>query len=208
MAINPRRALRSPWTMLGLLMAVGLMAAGAAVWQQHFDTYRFAVVQPGVLYRDGSEDTRQFARSLEASNSKTVVCLAHDAELADPRYKQLQPGLDLAARDGRQVVRIQVPQGTWPRTRHIQDFLAVAEKPENHPVLVHCVHGVHRTGMMVAAYQMSVLGYDKARAKAEINVFGHSQRAVEDIEAFIDAYDPASRTVHWRNPRRGDSDGR
>jgi protein tyrosine/serine phosphatase len=204
MAINLRRALRpSKWNILGLVLVIGAVAAGAAVWDHHRDdTYRFDVVHPGVLYRDGNEDTEQFLKTLKTSDSRTVVCLVHDTELTDPLKKQLLPGLELAAKDGRQLMRVEVPLGTWPRTRHIQEFLAIAEKKENQPVLVHCTHGVHRTGMMVAAYQMSILGYDKARAKAEIKDFGHSDRAVDDIEAFIDAYDPPSRTVYWRPPAR------
>ncbi len=49
--------------------------------------------------------------------------------------------------------------------------------------------------MMVAAYQMSVMGYDKQRAKSELQTFGHSRRTVGDIEKFIDLYDPQTREV-------------
>jgi Mn-dependent DtxR family transcriptional regulator len=49
--------------------------------------------------------------------------------------------------------------------------------------------------MMVAAFQESVLGYDKQRAKSEILAFGHSENTINDIRRFIDAYDPKSRTI-------------
>jgi hypothetical protein len=49
--------------------------------------------------------------------------------------------------------------------------------------------------MMVAAYQMSVLGWDKEKTKAAMLTFGHSQRTVGDVQKFIDVYDPATRTV-------------
>jgi hypothetical protein len=49
--------------------------------------------------------------------------------------------------------------------------------------------------MLVAAYQMKHMGYDKDRAKAELLAFGHSDRTVGDVKRFIDAYDPATGKV-------------
>ena len=60
---------------------------------------------------------------------------------------------------------------------------------------MHCAQGVRRTAMMVAAFQESVLGYDKQQARDAILTFGHSDKTVDDIRRFIDAYDPKSRTV-------------
>jgi protein tyrosine/serine phosphatase len=60
---------------------------------------------------------------------------------------------------------------------------------------VHCAQGVRRTGMMVAAYQESVLGYDRERATQEILRFGHSDRSIGDVRRFIDVYDPVKREV-------------
>ena len=44
--------------------------------------------------------------------------------------------------------------------------------------------------MMVAAYQETVLKFDRERAKAALLAFGHSQRTVGDVQRFIDVYDP------------------
>ena len=49
--------------------------------------------------------------------------------------------------------------------------------------------------MMVAAYQESVLGYDKEKTKAAILTFGHSDKTINDIKRFIDGYDPKMKTV-------------
>jgi len=54
---------------------------------------------------------------------------------------------------------------------------------------------VRRTGMMVAAYQRSVLGWDALRCKAAMMTFGHSSRTVADVERFIDVYDPRTGAV-------------
>jgi hypothetical protein len=49
--------------------------------------------------------------------------------------------------------------------------------------------------MLVAAYQMSVLDWDRERTKAAILRFGHSDRTVNDVKKFIDVYDPVAMTV-------------
>ena len=61
--------------------------------------------------------------------------------------------------------------------------------------------GVRRTGMMAAAFQESVLGYDKARTKDAILAFGHSERSIGDVKRFIDVYDPVKREVTQQLPQ-------
>ena len=65
------------------------------------------------------------------------------------------------------------------------------------PVLVHCTQGVRRTGMMVAAYQESVLGFDDAKAKANVLPFGRksTSQTLADVKAFIDGYDGKQRVL-------------
>ena len=94
-----------------------------------------------------------------------------------------------------QYLRIPVKLGGWPTSDDIQQFLTHMEQPGRKPVLLHCAQGVRRTAMFVAAYQESVLGYDKQQAKKAILTFGHSATTVGDIERFIDGYDPQIRTL-------------
>jgi protein-tyrosine phosphatase len=62
-------------------------------------------------------------------------------------------------------------------------------------VLVHCAQGVRRTGMMVAAYELSVLKLDKDQAVAAIKGFGHSDRTIGDVKRFIEVYDPQTQQM-------------
>jgi protein tyrosine/serine phosphatase len=99
------------------------------------------------------------------------------------------------------VVRIPVLLGGWPRGDQISEFLAIATDPARQPVLIHCAQGVRRTGMMVAAYQLSVLGMNKDQTLAAMLTFGHSQRTVGDVQKFIETYDPATKQMTQDLPR-------
>jgi protein tyrosine phosphatase (PTP) superfamily phosphohydrolase (DUF442 family) len=177
-------------------LVIGLLiAAGAAFYLFKIDTYHYIEVADGVLYRDGNQDMRRFTTALGRANPKTVIPLIDDGELADPDKKQFVEEMTVAPEHGATIERIPVKLGGWPTTEDVRKFLEIAENKDKQPVLIHCAQGVRRTGMMVAAYQMSVLGWSKERANQEIETFGHSERTVGDIRRFIAIYDPATRTV-------------
>jgi protein tyrosine/serine phosphatase len=138
---------------------------------------------------------REFETAIRKAGVKTVVSLIDDQELADPRKPMFKQEEEFLAKEGVRLVRIPVKLGGWPTTEDVRKFLEVAQAKENQPVLVHCAQGVRRTGMMVAAYQESCLGWDDAKAKEELITFGHSQRTVKDVERFISIYDPKEKAV-------------
>jgi protein tyrosine phosphatase (PTP) superfamily phosphohydrolase (DUF442 family) len=103
--------------------------------------------------------------------------------------------MDWGRRQGIKDVRVPVRLGGWPATQDVRKFLEVVQDQQNQPVLVHCAQGVRRTGMMVAAFQESALGWDDAKVKSNMLTFGHSRRTVKDVERFIDVYDAKQRAV-------------
>ena len=177
------------------LVAVVVMAGGAWGWANYLQTYHLATVQEGVLYRDGNRGIREFATAVRQSKVKTVISLIDDAELADAKKPQFAAEMALCKERGVKVVRVPVKLGGWPTTEDVRKFLEVASAKENQPVLVHCAQGVRRTGMMVAAYQESVMGWDDAKAKAEMKTFKHGERTTKDVERFISVYDGKERRV-------------
>jgi protein tyrosine phosphatase (PTP) superfamily phosphohydrolase (DUF442 family) len=188
----PRRRRTGP---VLVVILVALIAGGIYVWRCHLDTYHLATVQAGVLYRDGLQSPCQFDTAVRKVRPKTVVSLIDADEDLDPEKPQFQYEKEVLAEKGVRLERIPVKLGGWPTKQDVDEFLRVATDPNNQPVLVHCAQGVRRTGMMTAAYQMKVLGYDKERAKAEVLTFGHSQRTSGDIIRFIDGYDPVTGKV-------------
>lgn len=171
------------------------IATGVIVYKHWLGPYHLATVQSGVLYRDGGKSIHQMSRAVEQTGARTVVSLVDDQEInnaSKPQFAEEEPYLKS---HGVYYQRIPVKLGGWPTSGDIQAFLHTVADPTSRPVLIHCAQGVRRTAMFVAAYQESVLGYDKTRAKAAIVSFGHSDRTIDDIVRFIDNYDPKSCTV-------------
>jgi tyrosine-protein phosphatase SIW14 len=63
----------------------------------------------------------------------------------------------------------------FPKDDVFARFLAVLRAHPGKKVFVHCRYGDDRTGMMIAAYRMSVEGWTADEARREMNQFGFSQ---------------------------------
>lgn len=193
---TPVTAKRSPKLLYPTLAVVILLGIAAVLlWRAKFATYHFATVDPNILYRDGNRGIREFAHAIERGKIKTIVALIDDGELADKEKAEFAAEVAWCQQHGVRIERIPIPLGGWPTSEDVKKFLSVVADKPNQPVLVHCAQGVRRTGMMVAAYQRSVLKWDALRCKAEMLTFGHSQRTVGDVNRFIDVYDPATGVV-------------
>jgi protein tyrosine/serine phosphatase len=179
---------------IAIVLLVGVILAALLVWRNSH-TYHLATVQEGVLYRDGLKSRAQFEATLDHVHPKTVVSLIDENELADPHKPQLAAEAELCSAHGVTLDRIPVKLGGWPTSDDIHKFIAIVTDKPNQPVLVHCAQGVRRTGLFVAAYEESVLGWDKEKTKAAVLSFGHRMDTVNDIKRFIDGYDPKTETV-------------
>lgn len=191
---NNRKRSRLVYLFIGIVVGI-IIAGGFFYWRQTMQTYHLAAVQEGVLYRDGNRGMREFATAIKKVKPRSVVWLIDEKEEADPAKPQFAAEAAYLKDHGIHLEKVRVRLGGWPTSADIQRFLAVVEDPKMQPVIVHCAQGVRRTGMMVAAFQESVLKWPPDKAKNEMLTFGHSDRTVKDVKQFIDVYDPATRTM-------------
>jgi protein tyrosine/serine phosphatase len=191
---TPARKPRSLARVIFIAFAIALGATAFVVYQKQH-TYHLATVQEGVLYRDGLKSPTQFATTLDRVHPRTVVSLIDDKEFIDRDKPQLGAESQLCESRGIKLDRIPVPLGGWPSSDDVREFLKIVSDKQNQPVLVHCAQGVRRTAFFVAAYQESVLGYDKSKTKAAVLSFGHHGGTIDQINKFIDGYDPQTQTV-------------
>ena len=74
-------------------------------------------------------------------------------------------------------------------------FLEIMSDEENLPVLIHCEHGVGRTGLHAAIYRMEFQGWSKRCARLEAMLLAGFDSFQKDTDKarFIESYTPQSR---------------
>jgi tyrosine-protein phosphatase SIW14 len=178
------------WQIVLAATAAALVVAAPLVYSAHRNTHlrNLRVVEEGVLYRSGQLTPSGLERVCHDHNIKTVVTLRTS------RTNSLPPDTweeGFCAARGLNHVRI-VPRvwgadekGEIPADQAVREFLAVMDKKENHPVLVHCFAGIHRTGTMCAIFRMEYHGWTPDRAMEEMQLYGF---APEDMHQHIAVY--------------------
>jgi tyrosine-protein phosphatase SIW14 len=191
---------------LGVL--VGLVAIGppAAYYRSNYTNYkRFREVTPGVLYRSGQFTAASLRATIKHHGIRTIINLQEENEdpfmpeewLAKPSVRESELcrelGVKYFAFFGSETVSDEaLARGCRPKV--IEQFLEVLDDPQNHPVLLHCKAGLHRTGLMTAIYRMEYEHWTKGHAFSELraNGFGTfpSTTANPYIVQYLDTYKP------------------
>ena len=140
-----------------------------------------ALVAPG-LYRGGAPDA-QGIDWLREREIRTVVDLRPTRGDAEGRAVRAA---------GMGYVHIPVASIDAPTPVDVQRFLAVVTDREAQPVYVHCMHGVDRTGAMIAAYRIAQQGWTNDDALAEMDHFG-ARGLLEGLRRFVGGFRPGSR---------------
>jgi tyrosine-protein phosphatase SIW14 len=175
------------------LLAVGVVLAclvGPVVLalHQHEHVRNLHVVRDGVLYRSAQLTVPGLRRVIHDYRIRTVVNL-RDGVVAADRAEEA-----FCTREGIRFVRL-LPQswdvvaGSAAADDNVRTFLEVMRDPANHPVLVHCFAGIHRTGAYCALYRMEFEGWSNEQAIAELKVRGYDNFDNEaDIRGYLSGY--------------------
>jgi len=181
--------------LLGLLIVAMLIGApwGYAEYRQaNFRNFR--TVQDGVLYRSGQLSMNGFKRVVHDHGIRTVITLRDASRpgemppdvaeenfclLQDINHHRLPPRLWLG------------PDETVPAADNVRRFLEIIDDPKNHPVLIHCYAGSHRTGAYCAIYRMEYQRWSSADAIAEVKELGYANlHKEEDVLGYLERYQP------------------
>ena len=156
----------------------------------------FRVVEDGVLYRSGQLTPEGFGRVLHDYGIKTVVTLRTVRDPSKPYPDAWEK--ELCEARGLKHVRI-VPRvwgpddkGEIPAEQAVQEFLTVMDDRANHPVLLHCFAGIHRTGTMCAIFRMEHHRWTPDAAIEEMQLYGFDPADMhEHIEGYLRNYKPS-----------------
>jgi hypothetical protein len=158
---------------------------------------RLRAVAPGVLYRSGQLTAEGFRDAVARFGIRTVVNAQNefpDPDLIISFWDRRTVRETAVCRDlGVRYVHLApdlCPNRTDPaaRPKVIDEFLAVLDDPANHPVLLHCKAGLHRTGVLAAVYRMEYEGWGPARALAELKAHGFGNSAATAGNDYIQQY--------------------
>lgn len=140
-----------------LLIAAALLAA-VGLWAYWESRGRVAVVEPARLYRSAALSATRLLEVCRRYRITTVV---------DFRDKSAETAAEaeVLARAGIEHVSLPTPQ--VPSADTVARFLRVMDDKRGQAVLIHCEHGVGRTGLFSAIYRMGYQGWPAWRAIAE-----------------------------------------
>ncbi|MFO0879842.1 MAG: tyrosine-protein phosphatase [Gemmataceae bacterium] len=200
------------WAKVGNLVGVVLVAAGLAVpiaiaCQQQGKLRNFHAVREGVLYRCGQPTPETISRLVRDLGIRTVITLRDDASSVDERERNycLQKGLRF----------VRIPPMSWaggqgkaPVRQGVRTFLDTVANPANHPILLHCLRGVHRTGLYTAHYRIEFEGWSVEDALEEMRALGYVEFGDhEDVRDYWAGYRRSGRyervatTLDLRRPQ-------
>jgi protein tyrosine/serine phosphatase len=161
-------------------------------------------VDPGRLYRSGQMTAEGFRDAVHSLGIKTVVNVQDDFP---------DPDLDQGYWDRRTVKETALcrelgvkyvflspdlaPNRCDPRARPevLDQWLAVMDDPANWPVLLHCKAGLHRTGVLAAAYRMEYQGWSPQAAFREASGLGYGNwsSANDYVQQYVLNFRPRER---------------
>lgn len=118
------------------------------------------------IYRGGQPVGDNY-RQLVEIGIKTVLDLRADSESGS---KALAEGAGL------RYINLPMAPKQYPQPDAAQQFLEIVNDPSIWPVYVHCAGGRHRTGAMIAAYRITIDGWDKDRTCQEMKDYGFYTR--------------------------------
>jgi tyrosine-protein phosphatase SIW14 len=145
-----------------MAILVGVLASGTVSEAGHSRLRSIRIDNFGGVdssYFRGAQPSGLDYQDLAALGVKLVIDLQRYAEASEP---------GLVRNAGMQYVNIPLGTDTAPTADEVTQFLALVNNPANQPVYVHCAGGIHRTGVMTAAYRQASLGWSADEAFAEM----------------------------------------
>ena len=162
-------------SMLVLFLAVGVIL-GARATYKHYRWKRFAIVEPGRIYRSGQLANWQLEKAIASLGLKTVICL---------NDQQAEQERKLCAAKGVDFHYISMPSSGLGQPEQFGQVLRLLLDRARQPVLVHCHAGVARTGASIALYRMYYCGWSTQQAIEELRSFERHGRCEESLRQHV-----------------------
>jgi tyrosine-protein phosphatase SIW14 len=173
-----------------LLVVAVLVAPGVFAARRQAQTRNLHVVRPSILYRSGQMTKDGLLRTVQEYHIKTVVNLRDGQKALDQAEEDLCKSEDI------HFVRILPSRwgddgGSVPAEAGVRRFREIISDPQNYPILIHCLAGIHRTGAYCAIYRMEREHWSNEQALHEMRECGYTTLDKElDILEYLEQYRP------------------
>jgi protein tyrosine phosphatase (PTP) superfamily phosphohydrolase (DUF442 family) len=165
----------------GLVLAVvSATATGAWIYYQQHHFKHFAVHDPRMVYRSAWLGPDALAQIIETYQIRSVVNLCNPDEMTPEMWESERKAVASA---GATLHAVPLPNSVEFDPQVWQSHLEILADPNNYPMLVHCQHGVTRTAMLLAAYDVIYRHKSAADSLAAQPLFGHTKDNVH-LQAF------------------------
>jgi protein tyrosine/serine phosphatase len=141
-----------------------------AILHHRLAPYHFLEVEEGVLYRSGTLRPHNLRSVIDRFGIRTVVNLRSVDENTQPWHAEQER---VCREKGISLVDLPMLRETPPTERQVDAWLRLLADRGRKPILVHCQHGVVRTGMMVAVFEAAYRGKGGFAILRTLPMFGH-----------------------------------
>lgn len=160
--MNRRIALRAAFLLVPLLVVA--LGYGVRHFRYHLIERNVREVDPGRIYAGGYQHPIPLARILERYHIKTVLSLYEPGVSGDRKEQAVLAENGVAFR--------RVPMRSMESTPEVialvEEAVQILADEQNQPVFVHCLAGMHRTGVVIAAYRVTHCGWSEEEARTEL----------------------------------------
>lgn len=171
---------------MGLLACFTIVGGGIGAWEAvkyRFIPKRFGVVVPGEVYRSGQMSKWQFVPTIKENGIDVVIDL-NGVVPADEHQ-----AAEIAAYETLDIENYRFKlhgNGTGDVDTYVEAIAKMAEcHRDGKSFLVHCHAGTQRTGSVVAAFRVLVLGQPPQEAYAELSRYGWEADEDQELLTYL-----------------------
>lgn len=136
----------------------------------------FQILGPD-LWRGGQPTPNAFTL-LKNNGAKTIISLREE-------QTALQKEREIVTALGMDYYAIPMRPFAVPEEEAIEFFLDIVSDPKNQPCFVHCLHGMDRTGLVVAIYRMQKYNWSFEEAQEELLQMGFHMEFQNLFQVFL-----------------------